>query len=157
MNAPLSGGEFVTKPIRFQGSRLLLNHSTSAAGSIRIEVQNENGQPIPGFALADAPELYGDSLEQPALWKDGSDMKQLAGKVVRLRFVAERRRRVCDPVSMNRFSATTLVSYPLDNTFQERLDDAAIRLLGMTAVDGYRSRVAEFGMAPTLHNTQPRG
>jgi hypothetical protein len=87
VNAPLSGGEFITKPIRFQGSRLLLNYSTSAAGSIRIEVQNENGQPIPGFALADAPELYGDSLEQPALWKDGSDMKQLAGKIVRLRFL----------------------------------------------------------------------
>ena len=87
VNSPLDGGELVTKPIRFQGSRLLLNYSTSAAGSIRIEVQDEAGRPIPGFALADAPELYGDSLEQSALWKDGSNLKQLAGKTVRLRFV----------------------------------------------------------------------
>ena len=87
VSAPLSGGEFVTKPMQFQGSRLLLNYSTSAAGGIRIEIQDEDGQPIPGFALADAPELYGDSLEQPALWKDGSKLNQLSGKTVRLRFV----------------------------------------------------------------------
>jgi hypothetical protein len=87
VNAPLGGGELVTKPMRFQGGRLLLNYSTSAAGSIRIEIQDEAGKPIPGFALADAPELYGDSLEQPALWKDGSKLAELAGRVVRLRFV----------------------------------------------------------------------
>jgi len=87
VSAPLSGGEFVTKPITFKGSRLLLNYSTSAAGSIRIEIQDEAGQPIPGFTLDDAPELYGDSLEQQALWKDGSKLQQLSGKRVHLRFV----------------------------------------------------------------------
>ncbi len=87
VNAPLSGGEFVTKVIRFQGGRLLLNCSTSAAGSIRIEVQDEAGRAMPGFSLAEAPEMYGDSLEQPALWKDGSKLESLAGRAVRLRFV----------------------------------------------------------------------
>ncbi|MBN2294114.1 MAG: hypothetical protein JXM70_16930 [Pirellulales bacterium] len=37
----------------------------------------------------DAPELYGDSLAQAALWKDGSKLKELSGKTVRLRFVLE--------------------------------------------------------------------
>jgi hypothetical protein len=85
--APLAGGEVVTKPIRFRGRRLLLNDSTSAAGRVRIEVQDAAGRPLPGFALADAPDLYGDSVEQPAFWKDGSDLTTLAGKPVRLRFV----------------------------------------------------------------------
>ena len=34
-SAPMSGGEIVTRPIRFQGDRLLLNFSTSAAGSLQ--------------------------------------------------------------------------------------------------------------------------
>jgi len=87
VSSPLSGGELVTKPIRFRGDRLLLNYSTSAAGSIRIEIQDENGQPIPGFGLNDSPEMYGDSLEQTAPWKEGSNLAQLAGKSIRLRFV----------------------------------------------------------------------
>ena len=32
-NAPLSGGELVTRPLRFAGRRLLLNYSTSGAGA----------------------------------------------------------------------------------------------------------------------------
>ncbi|MEX1228690.1 MAG: hypothetical protein WEB58_00525 [Planctomycetaceae bacterium] len=85
VTAPLSGGELITKPIKFTGNKLLLNYSTSAAGSIRIEVQNEAGEPLEGFALADSPELYGDSLSQAMLWKEGSDLGTLAGKPVRLR------------------------------------------------------------------------
>lgn len=85
--APLAGGELVTGPLVFRGRRLLLNYSTSAAGKIRIEVQDTDGRPLPGFALADAPDIYGDSLGQPAPWKDGSDLAALAGKPVRLRFV----------------------------------------------------------------------
>jgi hypothetical protein len=87
VTAPLDGGEIVTKPLRFTGSQLLLNYSTSAVGSICIEVQDASGTPIPGFTLADAPEIYGDSLCQPAPWKEGSKLESLAGKPVRLRFV----------------------------------------------------------------------
>ena len=86
-SAPLSGGEVVTKPLRFSGRRLLLNYSTSAAGSVRIEIQNADGKPLPGFTLTDAPEIYGDALEQTVPWKDGSDLATLAGKPIRLRFV----------------------------------------------------------------------
>lgn len=87
VNAPLSGGEVVTRPLRFAGGRLVLNYSTSAAGSIRIEVQDEHGHPLPGFALQDWPEIYGDSIGQAVPAKAGSDLGQLAGKTVRLRFV----------------------------------------------------------------------
>lgn len=85
--APLAGGEVVTHPLHFRGRRLLLNYSTSAAGRVRVEVQDADGRPLPGFALADAPDLYGDALEQPVPWKVGADLGPLAGRPVRLRFV----------------------------------------------------------------------
>ncbi len=86
--APLVGGELVTKPIRFQGNQLVLNLSTSAAGSVQVEIQDATGQPVPGYTLAESHELYGDSLNLPAAWKGKhNDVTSLAGKPVRLRFV----------------------------------------------------------------------
>ena len=85
MRADAAGGEFVTKPLRFTGGKLVLNYATSAAGSIRIELMDESGAAIPGFALGDMPELYGDELEATATWKAGSDVSALRGKPVRLR------------------------------------------------------------------------
>ena len=83
--APLSGGELLTKPLRFRGRRLVVNYSTSAAGSIRVEIQDASGQPLPGFTLPDSAELYGDSLDQTVEWKNGRDVNSLAGRIVRLR------------------------------------------------------------------------
>jgi len=66
---------------------LLLNFSTAAAGGIRVEVQDTDGQPIPGFTLADSVELLGDDIERAVRWKSGDDVSRLAGQAVRLRFV----------------------------------------------------------------------
>lgn len=80
-------GELVTKPITFAGERLTLNVSTSAGGSVRVEVQNPDGTPISGFALKDCPELFGDKIEMDVAWTGGAALSSLAGKPVRLRFV----------------------------------------------------------------------
>ena len=87
VHAPLSGGEFITKLLRFDGDRLVLNFSTSAAGSVRVEAQDAAGAPIPGFTLDDCPETFGDSLEYVVNWNAGPDLSRLAGGPVRLRFV----------------------------------------------------------------------
>ncbi|MHC4179467.1 MAG: hypothetical protein ACYSWU_18300, partial [Planctomycetota bacterium] len=87
LQAPLKGGEMVTRPITFEGKRLMINVSTSAAGSVRVEVQDAAGRPIPGFALADSTEIFGDELARAVTWKGGSDVAKLAGKPIRLRFV----------------------------------------------------------------------
>ena len=87
IQAPLRGGEFTTRPIVFQGSTLELNYSTSAAGSVSVEIQDVNGDPIDGRALADCHEIFGDEIERTVTWKDGTGLKQLAGRPVRLRFV----------------------------------------------------------------------
>jgi hypothetical protein len=86
LNAPFAGGALTTKRLTFSGSRLSLNYATSAAGNLKIEIQNDDGSQIPGFTLDDAAELFGDSTEQIANWKHGSDVSQLAGKPIRLRF-----------------------------------------------------------------------
>lgn len=85
LHAPFAGGELTTKPLVFSGQRLSLNYSTSAAGSVRVEVQDAEGKPIEGFSLADADELYGDSVDQSVSWKGKVDVSQLVGKPIRLR------------------------------------------------------------------------
>lgn len=87
VNAPLSGGTLVTKPITFAGDRLKINYATSAAGSIRVEIQDADGKPIEGFALKDCPEIYGDTVAQVVHWKAGAQVTQLAGRPIRLKFV----------------------------------------------------------------------
>jgi len=85
--APWKGGELVTRPLRFEGSRLLVNFATSAAGGLRVELQDADSKPIPGFTLADCSEHFGDSIERAATWKHGPDVSRLAGQPVRVRFV----------------------------------------------------------------------
>ena len=84
--APYRGGELLTKALAFEGKELVLNYSTSAAGSIRVEILDAGGQPISGHALADCPEIYGDQIERVVSWTGGSDVSQLAGRPIRLRF-----------------------------------------------------------------------
>ena len=87
VNASYAGGQLVTKPLVFSGRRLVINYATSAAGSLRVEIQNAAGESLPGFALAKCPEMFGDEIEQLVSWQDGSDLGSLAGMPIRLRFV----------------------------------------------------------------------
>ncbi|MEO2034710.1 MAG: hypothetical protein ABGZ35_21740 [Planctomycetaceae bacterium] len=92
VHAEYQDGQFVTKPLVFARSRLadtelLLNYATSAVGDIRVEIQNTDGTPIRGYTLADAEEIVGDQIERKVTWKNGSNLANLAGRPVRLRFV----------------------------------------------------------------------
>ena len=81
------GGQgVIVRPLRFTGKRLQLNYSTSAAGSIRVEIQDVDGKAIPGFTLDDCPEIFGDRLDAAVRWKQQGNLSPLAGKTVRLRF-----------------------------------------------------------------------
>ncbi len=84
--APFAGGELLTKPLVFAGSKLTLNFSTSAAGGIRVAIERADGSPIPGFTLAECHEVFGDQLDRTVTWDGGSDLSKLAGQSVRLRF-----------------------------------------------------------------------
>lgn len=86
VNGPYSGGELLTRPLKFEGRELVLNYATSAAGSLRVEVQDTQGRPAKGHALTDCREMIGDEIERIVTWKSGSDPGWLSGKPVRLRF-----------------------------------------------------------------------
>jgi hypothetical protein len=89
IRAPYAGGEFLTRPLTFSGRELVLNVATAAVGSVRVEMQDAEGRPLPGYTLADAAEIYGNALERVAAWKGGVDVSTLAGQPVRLRFVIQ--------------------------------------------------------------------
>lgn len=89
VNAGYRGGEFTTRPMIFTGQELELNYSTSAVGSIKIEIQDAGGRPVPGFTLDDFPEKFGDEIEGKMAWIAGGNVSSLAGTPVRLRFVLE--------------------------------------------------------------------
>ena len=94
VHAGYAGGELITRSLVFQGDRLVLNFATSAAGSIRVEIQDVGGNPLPGFGLEESPLIWGDEIEHTVRWershtKATSDkpLAGIAGKPVRLRFV----------------------------------------------------------------------
>jgi len=87
LHAKRSPGEWVSKPLRFTGSHLSLNFATSAAGSIRVELQDQAGQPLSGYSLAECDELFGDTIDRTVSWRDRTDLSALAGHPIRLRMV----------------------------------------------------------------------
>lgn len=87
VQAPMAGGELTLVPLWFNGNRLRLNFSTSAAGSIRVEIQDFSGKALPGFALDDCHEIIGDEIDRTVAWKGGSDLGAIPRQLVRLRFV----------------------------------------------------------------------
>ncbi|MEW6234295.1 MAG: hypothetical protein AB1656_02815 [Candidatus Omnitrophota bacterium] len=87
LHAGYAGGEMVSKPLRFKGRELIINYSTSAAGSVWVELQDAEGKPIPGYSRDEADEIVGDRIERAVTWKGASDVSALAGRIVRIRFI----------------------------------------------------------------------
>ncbi len=86
VNAGYAGGEFITHPFIFDGKSMELNYSTSAVGTVKVEIQDENGLPIPGYTLDDCPEMFADEIDGKVVWKNERVVSGLSGKAVRLRF-----------------------------------------------------------------------
>lgn len=81
-----TGGEVTTHALRFDGTRLSLNFQTSATGSLRVAVLKPDGTAYPEFEAASCMEMYGNDLDRTVTWKGKSDLRELVGKTVRLRF-----------------------------------------------------------------------
>lgn len=86
VHAGADTGALLTRPLRFDGSQLVINCSTSAAGSIIVEVQDMAGNALPGFAAADCKEFVGDEIIHVVQWTGGADINELAKAPVRLKF-----------------------------------------------------------------------
>ena len=86
VSAGYQTGEFITKPLRFNGTNLVINFSTAASGFMRVELQTAEGIPLPGFTLDDCPAFWGDAIDHTVVWSGGADLSQI-GQPVRLRSV----------------------------------------------------------------------
>jgi len=82
-----SGGELVTKLLKFKGKRLQLNVDTSALGEVRVEIADRTGKSFKGFAAAECDPIHGNYIAKVVTWEGRSDVSALAGRAVRLRFV----------------------------------------------------------------------
>ena len=81
--AGAEGGSIVTKPLTFTGGQLWLN--IVSKGRTRVELQDADGKPLPGFTLDDCTPITGDFIDQPVVWKGGM-LSSLGAKPVRVHF-----------------------------------------------------------------------
>ncbi len=86
VRGPYNGwGEFTTPAIRFKGRRLEFNYSAAGGGALQVELQDEGGNPVPGFRMEDCPKILGDKIEGVIRWRLGADVSALEGQPIRLR------------------------------------------------------------------------
>lgn len=85
LHSGYAGGHAITKPLVFAGKALSLNFSTSAAGGVKVGIEEADGKPIRGFSVEDCQMQIGNEIDRTITWKSGADVSSLAGKPVRLR------------------------------------------------------------------------
>jgi len=83
-DAPYTGGWLVTPPIVFNGDHLELNTNVDAMGVARVEIQDEQGCPIPGFSLNECDRIVYNDVAYTVRWRGNADLSALAGRSVRL-------------------------------------------------------------------------
>ncbi len=82
-----SYGTVVTRPIRVEGSKLVLNINTDAHGYAIVSLLDANNNPIPGFSNEEAVFINGNHIDIEAAWLEkGSDLSELKGRVVKVKF-----------------------------------------------------------------------
>ena len=97
MEAYESGGTLTTRPIRFDGDRLVVNvrapdrafgaqrAPATPHGSMDIEVLDADGHPLPGYTCEDCDTFTGDEVNLTVTWRGEHDLEHVA-QPVRLRF-----------------------------------------------------------------------
>ena len=86
VHAPYKGGTMTTRPLKLDGSRIVINYATSAAGSIRVAVLDENMIEIQEFTVFECNDILGDQIAREVKWKGDADLSQFKGQTIRLRF-----------------------------------------------------------------------
>jgi len=92
-------GTIITRPFTFEGRKLIVN--ANVKGSMRVAILDLAGReisgfytalttrprlPMTGYALSECDPITGDAVRHIVTWQGNSDVGNLAGKVIRLRF-----------------------------------------------------------------------
>ena len=94
LDAGPNPGTITTKPLTFEGSRVLVNFEASLKGSagmddassVEVEILDASGGSISGFGRDDAVPITRTGLRHAVSWKGGANPQSLEGRPVRLRF-----------------------------------------------------------------------
>ena len=85
-DAGRDGGTLTTRLLQPGGARLEVNATVAAGGSVTVEVQDEDGQALPGCGAADCTPVTGDSLRHQVHWGARRSDARWQERPVRLRF-----------------------------------------------------------------------
>ena len=94
LDAGPNPGTVTTRPLVFEGSRLLVSFEDSQKGSagvdhhssLRVEVLDSNGEVLQGFGPEEAEPVTRTVAGRPVSWAGSTDLSVLAGQPVQLRF-----------------------------------------------------------------------
>lgn len=76
----------LTKPLLCTADALTLNCATSAAGSVRVGILLQNGQPVCARSTEDCDVLYGNDCRIPVSFRGQRTLGGLTGQMIRLKF-----------------------------------------------------------------------
>ena len=82
----------VTRPFTFTGRQLVLNIDTSAMGYAQVGIEDEHGNPIPGFDVENCVFINGNFVAHPVEWLGRGVDVRLAGSHCAARGPDARRR-----------------------------------------------------------------
>ena len=80
LDAAEKPGTLTTRPLKFTGSKLVINAQVAEGGSLRVALRDEAGKAIPGFDLADCEEIRGDHVAKEVSWRQASDISAQTAK-----------------------------------------------------------------------------
>jgi hypothetical protein len=87
LDAGAALGTILTQPLTNAGGLLQLNYR-AVGGSIKVEVLDQNGNVLPGYAQTDCVPLTGDSVTQAVTWAAHSELPT-GTPPLRLRFILQ--------------------------------------------------------------------
>ena len=85
-DADLSGGEFVTPPLNFEGNALELNVDCGSGGWLLVELQDAEGRAIEGYTLKTCETITANAITKRVSWKEIGPQIKIKGPI-RLRVV----------------------------------------------------------------------
>jgi hypothetical protein len=86
LSAGYKEGKVSTRPFIFSGKELEINYATSAAGSIKVEIQDQDGNTLPGYGFENSGEIIGNEIKRIVSWDSNTNISNLASKPVKLSF-----------------------------------------------------------------------
>jgi hypothetical protein len=74
-------GEFITKPLNTEGTRLQINARCHPGGWIKVELFDANGKAQPGYSMDDCDTFKGDSIRHTMTWRGNAEIKNVSSPV----------------------------------------------------------------------------